>query len=110
MNFAKENGLVMDGRDIGTVVFPNADFKFYLTCDMKVRAQRRKQDFLDNGQRIPLNKVLVELQKRDEVDTRREEAPLKKHKDAIEVDTTNLIIEEQVDFIYKKIIGSENEF
>jgi cytidylate kinase len=109
-NFAKENGLVMDGRDIGTVVFPNADFKFYLTCDMKVRAQRRKQDFLDNGQRIPLNKVLVELQKRDEVDTRREEAPLKKHKDAIEVDTTNLIIEEQVDFIYKKIIGSENEF
>ncbi len=109
-NFAKENGVVMDGRDIATVVFPDATFKFYMMCDMKVRAARRRQDFLDDGQRIPMNKVMLELQKRDEVDTKREEAPLKKHKDAIEVDTTNMIIEEQVDFLYKRIIGAENEF
>ncbi len=107
-SFAKENGVVMDGRDIGTIVFPNAQFKFYLDCDMKVRAARRLQDFIDNGQRLPLNKIILELQKRDEIDMKRAEAPLTKHKDAIELDTTNLIIEEQVDFLYKKIIASEN--
>lgn len=103
-NYAKENSVVMDGRDIGTVVFPNADIKFFLVCDLKTRAARRQQDFRDMGQRIPHDKIILELKKRDNIDSSRKESPLKKAKDAVEVDTTNMIIEEQVDHMYKQII------
>ena len=103
-DYAKENGVVMDGRDIGTVVFPKADFKFFLVCDLKTRAARRRQDFMDMGLKIPLEKIVLELKKRDEIDTTRKESPLRKAKDAIEVDTTNMIIEEQVDYMYKQIV------
>ena len=91
-DYASENGVVMDGRDIGTVVFPNANFKFFLICDLKTRAARRQQDFLDLGQKIPIEKVVLELKKRDDIDSKRADAPLKKSQDAIEVDTTNMII------------------
>lgn len=103
-NYAKDNSVVMDGRDIGTVVFPKADIKFFLTCGLKTRAARRQQDFRDMGMRIPHDKIVLELKKRDSIDTNRKESPLKKAKDAVEVDTTNMIIEEQVDFMYKQII------
>lgn len=103
--FTKENNLVMDGRDIGTVVFPDAKFKFYLVCDLKTRAARRQQDFLDHGLKISFEKIMLELQKRDEIDMSRKESPLHKAKDAIEVNTTNMIIEEQVNFLYRKIKG-----
>ena len=103
--FAKKNNVVMDGRDIGTVVFPNADFKFYMTCDLKTRAARRRQDFMDHGMKIAVEKIMLELNKRDKIDSTRKESPLKKAKDAIEVDTTNMIIEEQVNFLYRKIKG-----
>ncbi|MEO8665273.1 MAG: (d)CMP kinase [Ignavibacteria bacterium] len=103
--FAKDNNVVMDGRDIGTVVFPEAKFKFFLVCDLKVRAARRRQDFMDSGYKIPVEKIMVELKKRDEIDSSRKESPLRKAKDSIEVNTTNMIIEEQVNFLYRKIIG-----
>jgi CMP/dCMP kinase len=103
--FAKEKDIVMDGRDIGTVVFPEAKFKFFLVCDLKVRAARRRQDFIDHGFKIPVEKIMVELKKRDEIDTSRKESPLRKAKDAIEVDTTNMIIEEQVNFLFRKVCG-----
>lgn len=103
--FAKENDVVMDGRDIGTVVFPDAKFKFFLVCDLKVRAARRRQDFMDSGYKIPIEKIMAELQKRDEIDSSRKESPLRKAKDAIELNTTNMIIEEQVNFIYRKVKG-----
>ena len=103
--FAKENNVVMDGRDIGTVVFPEAKFKFFLVCDLKVRAARRRQDFIDHGFKIPVDKIMIELKKRDQIDTSRKESPVRKAKDAIEVNTTNMIIEEQVNFLYRKVIG-----
>lgn len=103
--FAKEASVVMDGRDIGTVVFPDANFKFFLVCDLKTRAARRRQDFMDNGLRIPIEKIMVELSKRDKIDSSRKESPLKKAKDAIEVNTTNMIIEEQVNFLLRKVKG-----
>lgn len=102
--YAKEQSVIMDGRDIGTVVFPKADFKFFLVCDLNTRAARRQQDFRDMGLRIPLDKILLELKKRDEIDSNRAESPLKKAEDAVVIDTTNMIIEEQVDCLYKKII------
>lgn len=104
-DFSKEQSVVMDGRDIATVVFPNADFKFFFACDLKTRAVRRQQDFMDLGQKIPLEKIVLEIKKRDELDTKRAESPLRKAKDSIEIDTTNMIIEEQVDCLYKKIMG-----
>lgn len=103
--YSKENNVVMDGRDIGTVVFPEAKFKFFLVCDLKVRAARRRQDFMDSGYKIPVEKIMVELKKRDEIDTTRKESPLRKAKDAVEVNTTNMIIEEQVNYLYRKVIG-----
>ncbi|MBV6480140.1 MAG: Cytidylate kinase [Ignavibacteria bacterium] len=103
--FAKKNDIVMDGRDIGTVVFPNADFKFYMICDLKTRAARRRQDFMEHGMKIAVEKIQMELSKRDKIDSTRKESPLKKAKDAIEVDTTNMIIEEQVNLLYRKIKG-----
>ncbi|MBS1514936.1 MAG: (d)CMP kinase [Bacteroidetes bacterium] len=102
--YSLTNSVVMDGRDIGTVVFPEAQYKFFLVCDIKTRAARRQQDFRDLGQEIAIDRIVKELRKRDEVDTKREESPLRKADDAIEVDTTNMIIEEQVECIYRKIV------
>lgn len=103
--YAKKHNVVMDGRDIGTVVFPDAKFKFYFTCDLDTRAQRRRQDFIDHGMKIPVDKIMLELKKRDEIDTKRKESPLRKAKDAIEVDTTNMIIEEQVNLLLRRVQG-----
>jgi cytidylate kinase len=102
--YAQTNNVVMDGRDIGTVVFPYAQYKYFLVCDLKTRAARRQQDFRDLGLEIATNKIVMELRKRDDIDTKREESPLKKAEDAVEVDTTNMIIEEQVECIYRKIV------
>ena len=103
--FAKDNNVVMDGRDIGTVVFPDAKFKFYLVCDLKVRAARRRQDFMDSGFKFPIEKIMAELKKRDQIDSTRKESPLRKAKDAIEVNTTNMIIEEQVNYLFRIVSG-----
>ena len=106
--FGEDKNLIMDGKDIGTVVFPNADYKFFIICDLDTKAARRKQEFLDMGIKISKDKIIKELKKRDEMDMTRKISPLKKAKDAIEIDTTHMIIEEQVDLLYRNIFSNTN--
>ena len=106
--FGEDRSLIMDGKDIGTVVFPNADYKFFIICDLDTKAARRQQEFLDMGLKISKDKIIKELKKRDEMDVTRKISPLKKAKDAIEIDTTHMIIEEQVDLLYRNIFSNTN--
>ncbi len=96
-------GAVMEGRDIGTVVFPNADYKFFLDAAVSVRAKRRYKELIQTGKKVSLNEVLSDLKKRDRSDRTRKEGPLKQAKDAHKIDTTPLTIEEVVDKILAKI-------
>jgi len=91
-----QKGCVVDGRDIGTVVFPNADLKFFMIADVMERARRRQAELSESGTELPIVKVVHDLKDRDMKDSTRETSPLKKAEDAIEIDTTNLTIEEQV--------------
>lgn len=91
---AAEHSVVMDGRDIGTVVLPNAEVKIFLTADPADRAQRRYQELLARGQQAEYETVLRDLLQRDEHDTNRTAAPLRQAEDAILVDTTGLTLEE----------------
>lgn len=90
-------GVIMDGRDIGTVVFPNADLKIFMTADTEVRALRRKLELKEKGIEVSLREVIENLKKRDEIDSNREDSPLKKAKDAIELNTTHLNFDQQVE-------------
>jgi cytidylate kinase len=96
---AQTTDVVMDGRDIGTVVLPNADLKVYLTADEDERARRRKLDYELKGESLNLEEVKKELLERDYRDTHREVSPLKKANDAVVVDTTNYKVEEVRDII-----------
>ncbi len=89
-------GVVMDGRDIGTVVFPNADLKIYMTADLKVRALRRQKELLEKDTVVDLKKVIENLEGRDVIDSSRADSPLIKASDAYEIDTSNLTFDEQV--------------
>jgi len=100
---AKNHNVVMEGRDIGTNVFPNAKYKFYLVADVEVRAKRRMKDYQKNGQNLSEEEIIEELKKRDKIDSSREHAPLKKPEDAYVVDTTNLDFEEQVAIIVNRV-------
>lgn len=94
---AKEEDIVMDGRDIGTVVLPDADFKFYLTASAEVRAQRRYQENLDKGlSDLDLEAIKESIIQRDYYDSHRQHSPLTKAEDAIEIDTSDMTIEENV--------------
>ncbi len=93
----KRKGIVMDGRDIGTVVFPEAELKLFLTADLLVRAFRRQREMLERDELVDLDNVIANLKQRDEFDSTRKESPLRKAKDAIVIDTTNITIDEQVD-------------
>mgnify|MGYP000867267277 FL=1 len=95
------NGAVMDGRDIGTVVFPEADFKFFLVADPAVRAQRRFDELKEKNENISLDEVMANLAHRDHIDSTREHSPLRKAADAIEIDNTHLNKEEQIEVILK---------
>lgn len=95
----KNRGVVMDGRDIGTVVFPEANLKIFMTADLRVRAERRQKELLAKGQLVELEDVVENLRKRDEIDTSRKESPLKKAVNAIEIDTTHITFEEQIELI-----------
>ena len=99
----KNKGYIADGRDIGSVVIPDAEVKIYLTAKVGVRAIRRYKEYLDKGVKTELKEVMNDMKKRDEQDMNRKESPLIKVDDAIEVDTTNLTIEEQVEKILKII-------
>ena len=91
-----QKGIVMDGRDIGTTVFPNAELKIFMTASEQVRAQRRYKELQAKGDKASFDEVLANIQHRDHIDTTRKESPLKKANDAIVIDNTNLTIEEQV--------------
>jgi cytidylate kinase len=95
----KGKGLVMDGRDIGTVVFPDADLKIFMTADPIIRAQRRQAELLEKGEMVNLEKILENLKKRDEIDTTREDSPLKMAEDAVLLDNSMMAFDEQVTFI-----------
>ena len=99
LNIAKEGNTVFEGRDLGTVVFPHADLKFFLTARLEVRAERRYQELKKKfpNQSIPFDKILREIEKRDRFDSHREIAPLKQAQDAILVDTSSLEIHQVVD-------------
>ena len=104
----REGGIVLEGRDIGTVVFPDADLKIFMIADVDERARRRKKDLETQGTNVPIDELVEEITQRDLKDSRREISPLRKADDAIIVDTSNMTIEEQVDFIVakaKKIIS-----
>ena len=91
---AEQNNVVMDGRDIGTVVLPHATVKIFLTASPEVRAKRRCDELSAKGQKVDYNKVLKDIQQRDYQDTHREIAPLKMSRDSVKVDTSDMTIEE----------------
>ena len=92
-DMAKEHNVIMDGRDIGTVVLPKADVKIFLTASPEVRAQRRVEQLQEKGQKADYNTILKEIQQRDYQDTHREIAPLKMARDSVKVDTSDLDID-----------------
>ena len=93
---AKEYNVIMDGRDIGTVVLPKANVKIFLTASAEVRAKRRTEELLAKGQKANYNQILKEIQQRDYQDTHREIAPLKMCRDSVKVDTSEMDIEQVV--------------
>ena len=95
----KDKGIVMDGRDIGTVVFPEAELKIFMTASAETRAKRRYKELTDRGHELSYEDVLKNVQTRDHIDSTREDSPLVKAEDAIEIDNSDLTIEEQLDTI-----------
>ena len=92
--FSESKNVILDGRDIGTVVFPNADVKIFLIADAKERANRRYKELIAKGENVKIEEIYENILKRDKIDSTRNESPLKKADDAIEVDTTSKSIEE----------------
>ena len=98
----------MDGRDIGTHVFPNAELKIFLVSDPEIRAMRRAKEMKEKGIKVEESKILMSLKERDKADSERKMNPLRKAKDAIVLDNSNMSIQEQVIFVVEKareIIG-----
>lgn len=105
----KEKGVVMDGRDIGTVVFPDAELKIFVTASPEVRAQRRVDELLGKGESISYEEVLANVKKRDHIDSTRQESPLRQADDALVLDNSHMTIPEQMDWLlvqYKKVINT----
>jgi cytidylate kinase len=100
-----EGGIVLEGRDIGTVVFPDADLKFFMTAGIEARARRRGEELRAGGIAPDMSGLIEEIQERDSLDSAREVSPLKKAEDAIEVDTSDLTIEEQVRLVVERVRG-----
>ncbi len=96
-------GIVMEGRDIGSVVFPDADVKIFLTASLSQRVQRRTKEYEDNGIKIPIENVKENLIERDRIDSTRQFSPLVKVDGAVEIDTSAVTIEEQVDLILNEV-------
>ena len=98
----KDKGIVMDGRDIGTVVFPNAELKIFVTASPEVRAQRRYYELMEKGMEADYNEILENVKRRDYIDSHRDVSPLRKADDAIELDNSNISIEEQKQWLIKQ--------
>ena len=106
----EEGGIVMDGRDIGTVVFPNAELKLFVTADPETRAQRRYLELTSKGDTVTVDEIRFNLEERDRIDSTRKESPLRQAKDAILIDNSNLSQEEQLEFtlnLVKKKLESQ---
>ena len=103
-NMAKKYDVIMDGRDIGTVILPNADVKVFLTASADARAARRYKELIKKGSEISFNEVLSDMKLRDEQDTKRAAAPLKAAEDAVYLDTSNMSFDESVDAVARLII------
>ena len=106
----KDKGIVMDGRDIGTVVFPDAELKLFMTATAKDRAERRYKELLESGEKVSYEDVLKNVVDRYHLDSTRKDSPLKKADDAITIDNSNLTLEDQFDQILnlaKKIIANQ---
>src|ERR1051325_4865033 len=99
----KNKGVVMDGRDIGTSIFPDAELKVFMTADMDVRAQRRIDELTSKGIKVTFEEVKKNLLERDYEDSHRQESPLRKADDAIVLDNTDLTREEQLEFVVKLV-------
>lgn len=100
----KAKGIVMDGRDIGTTVFPNAEMKIFVTASAEVRAQRRYDELTARGDNPDYNEILENVLERDHIDQTREVSPLRKADDAILLDNSNMTLEEQQEWLYNKFI------
>jgi len=98
-NIGKKTNCVVEGRDIGTVVFPDAEFKIFMVADINMRAERRFKDFYEMGENRSFQEVLADLKRRDEKDSTRAYSPLQKADEAIEIDTSMLSIDQQVEKI-----------
>ena len=94
-----EKGVVMDGRDIGTVVLPNADLKIFMNASAKERAKRRYQELVERGEKVTYDDVLKNVEERDRIDTTRKDSPLQKAADAIEIDNSEMNLEDQFHII-----------
>ncbi|XCF05300.1 (d)CMP kinase [Tamlana crocina] len=106
-----DKGVVMDGRDIGTVVFPDAELKLFMTATAETRAQRRFKELIERGDKVEYEDVLKNVKERDYIDSNREDSPLVKAGDAIEIDNSDLTLEEQFEKILqlvKSVIGNGN--
>ena len=99
----KRKGIVMDGRDIGTVVFPDAELKIFMTASPKTRAQRRFDELIQKGDRVTFEDVFNNVVERDYIDTHREDSPLVKADDAIEIDNSNISRKEQFEIVLQLI-------
>ena len=95
----RKRNVVMDGRDIGTVVFPDAELKVFMTADPLIRAQRRQQELFEKGEVLGLEEILANIQKRDLIDTTRQESPLRQASGALLVDTSFMTLDEQIEHI-----------
>ena len=100
---ARNTGIVMEGRDIGTVVFPEADVKIFLTATLEQRVDRRAKEYKSKGISIPIENVKENLIQRDRIDSTREVSPLTKATDAVEIDTSSVTIEKQVELIINEV-------
>jgi cytidylate kinase len=101
----KEKAVVMDGRDIGTVVFPQAELKLFMNADLLVRAFRRQKELLDKDRLVDLDDVISNIVQRDQIDTTRAESPLRQAEDAVLIDTTHLTLDEQVDEVVRMALN-----
>jgi cytidylate kinase len=99
----RKRGVVMDGRDIGTTVFPDAEVKIFMTAEIVLRARRRQDELAEKGEHIPLEDIVENLRKRDFLDSTRAESPLRRAADAVLLDTTHITINEQVDFVLDRV-------
>lgn len=101
----RDGGVILEGRDIGTVVFPDAEVKFFLTASAEERGKRRYLELREKGETVTLEQTVADVRRRDDQDSCREHAPLRRAKDAIEIDTTGLSIDEALQIMEDKIRG-----